>query len=452
MKTEDQKHGLSPLGAGTAAPVGKPVWLTDWKGQLSAHLHAVSLANRRDGWASASPYSDRPGLERAAKEVADAEQATIRFVERLLAAPTLPEAAAQEGDSAGLPMLVTINGQKYTVPFTVREYINRLESDAEVAAKQAQPVDIETAAKAIYVCFPDADKHPWAEGGNSLMQDKARRYARAAFRAAPATHSQPAQCTNPDSWNCKYCKVVDCAALKDPRNFGKPAAPSEGAQAEKFQVREIGEEDWRDASRESYEQAQRDPTMDYRTVPATPTTAADGAQSDGQIYAEVSRRADPEAYDAALAEMDRAVAPLASSADPIPDTVKRAVLDLHKKIVDYCADTRGSALLVFFAPTKDDLLEASGKLLKAVIDTRNTANIPPATPVAAVELPPLAAGKEVVAELGRLQSQAHNVRNRHPSTEAAHEAECVAVSIGALLHSIARAAVAQAALAGEGKA
>lgn len=32
-----------------------------------------------------------------------------------------------------------------------------------------------------------------------------------------------AQCTNSDSWNCKYCrKTKNCEALKDSRNFGTP--------------------------------------------------------------------------------------------------------------------------------------------------------------------------------------------------------------------------------------
>lgn len=31
------------------------------------------------------------------------------------------------------------------------------------------------------------------------------------------------QCTNSDSWNCKYCRKTEiCKALKDPRNFGVP--------------------------------------------------------------------------------------------------------------------------------------------------------------------------------------------------------------------------------------
>lgn len=34
--------------------------------------------------------------------------------------------------------------------------------------------------------------------------------------------TKPAQCTNSDSWNCKYCKKTNtCEALKDPRNFGQ---------------------------------------------------------------------------------------------------------------------------------------------------------------------------------------------------------------------------------------
>lgn len=37
-----------------------------------------------------------------------------------------------------------------------------------------------------------------------------------------------AQCTNEDSWNCKYCRNTEsCEALKDPRSFGKPSATVE---------------------------------------------------------------------------------------------------------------------------------------------------------------------------------------------------------------------------------
>lgn len=39
-----------------------------------------------------------------------------------------------------------------------------------------------------------------------------------------------ANCTNEDSWNCKYCmKTESCSALKDPRNFGAPAERDERA-------------------------------------------------------------------------------------------------------------------------------------------------------------------------------------------------------------------------------
>ena len=35
-----------------------------------------------------------------------------------------------------------------------------------------------------------------------------------------------AQCTNSDTWNCKYCRKTEtCEALKDSRNFGEPAKP-----------------------------------------------------------------------------------------------------------------------------------------------------------------------------------------------------------------------------------
>lgn len=35
------------------------------------------------------------------------------------------------------------------------------------------------------------------------------------------------QCTNSDTWNCKYCKKTEtCKALKDPRNFGTPKKPA----------------------------------------------------------------------------------------------------------------------------------------------------------------------------------------------------------------------------------
>jgi|APFre7841882793_1041355.scaffolds.fasta_scaffold00748_16 hypothetical protein len=49
--------------------------------------------------------------------------------------------------------------------------------------------------------------------------------------------SQPeqavAECTNSDTWNCKYCnKTESCGALKDSRNFAPPAreglTPREG--------------------------------------------------------------------------------------------------------------------------------------------------------------------------------------------------------------------------------
>ena len=43
--------------------------------------------------------------------------------------------------------------------------------------------------------------------------------------AAPQPVAPKAECTNSDSWNCKYCnKTKECEALKDPRNFAAPNA------------------------------------------------------------------------------------------------------------------------------------------------------------------------------------------------------------------------------------
>lgn len=39
----------------------------------------------------------------------------------------------------------------------------------------------------------------------------------------PSPIAQTANCTNEDSWNCKYCRKTEtCDALKDERNFGTP--------------------------------------------------------------------------------------------------------------------------------------------------------------------------------------------------------------------------------------
>lgn len=52
--------------------------------------------------------------------------------------------------------------------------------------------------------------------------------ARAALTSSAEPSAPVAQCTNEDSWNCKYCRNTEsCEALKDPRNFGKPSAPVE---------------------------------------------------------------------------------------------------------------------------------------------------------------------------------------------------------------------------------
>lgn len=41
--------------------------------------------------------------------------------------------------------------------------------------------------------------------------------------SSPVEPVAPAECTNEDLWNCKYCRKTEtCEALKDPRNLGEP--------------------------------------------------------------------------------------------------------------------------------------------------------------------------------------------------------------------------------------
>lgn len=65
---------------------------------LGLLLYKLSLANRRDGWASASPYSPPEGLERAKKAVDDAEHAVIGYVSNFVA-PTAPDSGQVRADA-----------------------------------------------------------------------------------------------------------------------------------------------------------------------------------------------------------------------------------------------------------------------------------------------------------------------------------------------------------------
>jgi hypothetical protein len=50
-------------------------------------------------------------------------------------------------------------------------------------------------------------------------------------KIAPLYPAPVAQCTNSDSWNCKYCRKTEtCEALKDSRNFGEPVHASDISQ------------------------------------------------------------------------------------------------------------------------------------------------------------------------------------------------------------------------------
>lgn len=69
--------------------------------------------------------------------------------------------------------------------------VQRLFDAAESQPSEAAPLDIETAAKAIYALLPpcqgvSAKEYPWQPGGNSMKQEEARDYARAALEAVAA--------------------------------------------------------------------------------------------------------------------------------------------------------------------------------------------------------------------------------------------------------------------------
>jgi hypothetical protein len=70
-----------------------------------------------------------------------------------------------------------------------------LDETAAIPAPEGEPTAaaVEVAAKAVYRLFIGADDHPWSEGGNSLKQCDARRYARAALAAQPAQEAQAQQ-------------------------------------------------------------------------------------------------------------------------------------------------------------------------------------------------------------------------------------------------------------------
>lgn len=74
---------------------------------------------------------------------------------------------------------------------------------------------------------------PAAECNHRFMYFGDQKRRRCADCNTVEPEQQPvAECTNEDSWNCKYCrKTAECSALNDPlndpRNFGAPQRPAE---------------------------------------------------------------------------------------------------------------------------------------------------------------------------------------------------------------------------------
>jgi len=69
-------------------------------------------------------------------------------------------------------------------------------------------------------------KGPWVDLGRAIPD----KWTPLLFTTPPQrTEQEPvAQCTESDSWNCKYCrKTESCKALQDPRNFASPPQRTE---------------------------------------------------------------------------------------------------------------------------------------------------------------------------------------------------------------------------------
>lgn len=75
--------------------------------------------------------------------------------------------------------------------------------------RQSQPDDvIESAAKAVFKTLPGWCGQPWVEGGNSLKQDEARRYASAALSVAPAQLPKATDWLTPTSYRDRFADAV----------------------------------------------------------------------------------------------------------------------------------------------------------------------------------------------------------------------------------------------------
>lgn len=96
-----------------------------------------------------------------------------------------------------------------------------LSASAEPSAPVTHPINMKTMMQA----YEQVDH-------KALLHGTSNWCAAMATALRGALHREPsapvAQCTNEDSWNCKYCRSTEsCEALKDPRNFGEPGAPVE---------------------------------------------------------------------------------------------------------------------------------------------------------------------------------------------------------------------------------
>jgi len=86
--------------------------------------------------------------------------------------------------------------------------------------RKALELALEALERSVATCF-DQRSHDEVMG-------RPEHFVNRAITAIKEALAQPeqepvAQCTESDSWNCKYCrKTESCKALQDPRNFASP--------------------------------------------------------------------------------------------------------------------------------------------------------------------------------------------------------------------------------------
>lgn len=140
-------------------------------------------AQRRDGMSTAlAEVTDRLGREAA-------ENLSLKMELRALTAKLVREnqQPARSIDTPAFGALLSRYNQGEITEAQLIAYIDgRTDGTARPGAPDPTEAAIERRAKEIYAGFDGAARFPWQNGGNSLMQDKARKMAEREIAAAPS--------------------------------------------------------------------------------------------------------------------------------------------------------------------------------------------------------------------------------------------------------------------------